>query len=228
MANLSVAFLCYRRKVCFHNQKELAAYVTKSGTAITINGQLPTLGDLRYEDVNGDGKIDDNDRVFSGSYQPKYTVGFNGTISYQAFDLGIGAYGTIGSKIYNGKKAARFNQKDNVEASVANDSWTFKNYATDVPRANLNAIPQSTYFIESGDFARINNLTIGYTLSHTLVSKYGISNFRLYVTSQNLLTLTKYSGFSPEIQDGSPIAQGIEFNAYPTTRTYAFGVNLTF
>ena len=212
----------------FHNQKELASYVTKSGTAITINGQLPTLGDLRYEDVNGDGRIDDNDRVFAGSYQPKYTLGFNGTISYKAFDLGIGAYGTIGNKIYNGKKAARFNQKDNVEASVANNSWTFKNYATNVPRANLNPIPQSTYFIESGDFARINNLTIGYTFPQTLLNKYGISNFRCYVTSQNLLTLTKYSGFTPEIEDGSPIAPGIEFNAYPTTRTYAFGVNLTF
>ena len=143
----------------FHNQAELATYVTKNGTPITINGQAPALGDLRYEDINGDGKIDANDRVFAGSYQPKFTFGLNGSVSYKAFDLSIGAYGTVGSKIYNGKKAARFNQKDNVEASVANNFWSFKNYTSNVPRAHLNALPQSTYFIESGDFARINNLT---------------------------------------------------------------------
>ena len=222
------SFYLLQAEGVFHNQKELAAYVTKSGTPITINGQLPTLGDLKYADINGDGKIDDNDRVISGSYQPKYTIGINGSIIYKSFDLSLGAYGTIGSKIYNGKKAARFNQKDNVEASVANNHWTFQNYATNVPRANLNALPQSTYFLESGDFARINNLTIGYTFTSALMTKYGIKNFRCYVTSQNLATFTNYSGFSPEIQDGSPIASGIEFNAYPTTRTFAFGVNLTF
>ena len=222
------SFYVLQAEGVFHNQKELAAYVTKSGTPIKINGQLPTLGDLRYADVNGDGIIDDNDRVIAGSYQPKFTLGLNGNISYKSFDLNFGAYGTIGSKIYNGKKAARFNQKDNVEASVANNSWTFQNYATNVPRANLNALPQSTYFIESGDFARINNLTLGYTFTSALLNKYGIKNFRCYVTSQNLVTFTNYSGFTPEIQAGDPIAPGIELNAYPTTRTFAFGVNLTF
>ncbi|MEO7119571.1 MAG: TonB-dependent receptor [Ginsengibacter sp.] len=222
------SFFVLQAEGVFHNQKELAAYVTKSGVPIKINGQLPTLGDLKYADINGDGVIDDNDRVIAGSYQPKFTFGLNGSISYNSFDLNFGAYGTAGSKIYNGKKAARFNQKDNVEASVAKNSWTFQNYASDVPRANLNALPQSTYFIESGDFVRINNLTLGYTFSSALLNKYGIKNFRCYVTSQNLFTFTNYSGFTPEIADGSPIAPGIELNAYPTTRTFAFGVNLTF
>ena len=212
----------------FHNQAELATYVTKSGTPITINGQPPALGDLRYEDVNGDGKIDANDRVFAGSYQPKFTFGLNGSVAYKAFDFSIAAYGTVGSKIYNGKKAARFNQKDNVEASVANNFWSFQNYTSNVPRAHLNALPQSTYFIESGDFGRINNLTIGYTFSKKLLNKYSINNFRCYITAQNLYTITNYSGFSPELASSDPLSQGIELNAYPTTRTFAFGVNLTF
>jgi len=212
----------------FHNQAELAAYVTKSGAPITINGQAPGLGDLRYEDVNGDGKIDANDRIFAGSYQPKFTIGLNGSVSYKAFDFSIAAYGTVGSKIYNGKKAARFNQKDNVEARVANNFWSFQNYTSNIPRAHLNALPQSTYFIESGDFARINNLTIGYTFSKKLLDKYGINNFRCYLTAQNLYTITNYSGFSPELASSDPLSQGIELNAYPTTRTFAFGVNLTF
>jgi hypothetical protein len=222
------SFYVLKAEGVFHNQQELAAYVTKNGNPITINGQPPALGDLRYEDVNGDGKIDANDRVFAGSYQPKFTLGLNANVTYEAFDLSLGAYGTIGSKIYNGKKAARFNQKDNVEASVANNFWTFKNYTSNVPRAHLSALPQSTYFLESGDFARINNLTLGYTFSQKMLGKYGINNFRIYLTAQNLYTFTKYSGFTPELASSDPLSQGIELNAYPTTRTFAFGVNLTF
>jgi TonB-dependent starch-binding outer membrane protein SusC len=212
----------------FHNQTELASYVTSNGTPITINDQLPTLGDLRYRDINDDGKINDDDRQFFGSYQPDFLLGLNATFNYKAFDLSIGAYGTIGSKIYNGKKAARYNSLDNVEADVASDRWTFTNYASDVPRANLYAIPQSTYFLENGNFARINNLTIGYTLPESIRERLHVTNFRVYVASQNLATFTNYSGFSPEINNGDAFGQGIEFNPYPTTRTYTLGVNLTF
>ncbi|GAC1483948.1 MAG: TonB-dependent receptor [Flavisolibacter sp.] len=222
------SFYILQAEGVFHNQAELAAYKTKSGNPITINGQLPRLGDLKYTDVNGDGKIDDNDRVFSGSYQPKFSIGLNGSVNFNNIDLSINMYGTIGSKIYNGKKEARFNDKDNVEASVANNSYTFKNYTSNVPAANLNSLPQSTYFLESGDFARINNLTLGYTLNKNLLKRFGIASLRCYLTSQNLLTFTKYSGFTPELSGGGPLNQGIEFNAYPTTRTYALGINLNF
>ena len=221
------SFYILQAEGVFHNQAELAAYKNSAGNLITINGQLPTLGDLKYKDVNNDGKIDDNDRVFSGSYQPKFIFGLSVNVIYKAFDLSVNGYGNVGSKIYNGKKAARFNQKDNVEQSVANDRWTFKNYASNVPRANLNALPQSTYFLESGDFARINNLSVGYTFKSSLLSRYGISSLHCYLTSQNLVTFTNYSGFTPELASGDRLGQGIELNAYPTTRTYAFGVNLT-
>lgn len=134
----------------------------------------------------------------------------------------------MGSKIYNGKKAARFNQLDNVEASVAKDRYTISNYKSNVARANLNALPQSTYFLESGDFLRINNLTLGYTFPGSSIKRIGVTSLRCYVTSQNLYTLTRYTGFTPELASGSPLSQGIEYNAYPTTRTFAFGVNLNF
>jgi TonB-dependent starch-binding outer membrane protein SusC len=142
--------------------------------------------------------------------------------------LSIDAYSSLGGKIYNGKKAGRFNQRDNVEASVAENRWTFTNYSTNVPRANLNALPPSTYFLESGDYLRINNLTLGYTIPSAKMKKVGISNLRVFVMSQNLATFTKYSGFSPELSSGGPLDAGIEFNAYPTTRTFALGVNVTF
>ena len=95
-------------------------------------------------------------------------------------------------------------------------------------RATLEELPASTYFLEKGDFFRINNLTVGYTLPTTLLSKVKIQSLRAYVTVQNLATITKYSGFSPEINNGSVLAGGIEQSIYPTTRTFAFGVNVGF
>lgn len=192
------------------------------------------LGDLRYKDISGpdgkpDGKIDDNDRAYSGSYQPKATYGINGGVSYMNFDLSFGGYGTAGGKIYNGKKQSRgADPRDNIETKIANDRWTPNNPNSDVPRAHLTQLENSTYFLENGDFFRINNLTIGYTLADNILSKYKISKLRLYVTAQNLVTFTNYSGFSPEVPSVNPLNAGIELNSYPSTRTFAFGVNLSF
>ena len=202
----------------FQNEKQVAASAQP--------GAKP--GDLIYRDVNGDGKIDAKDRVFQGSYQPKYTYGINAGVSYNAFDLSVGGYGTGGGKIYNGKKAARGDFRDNVETKVANERWTPNNPNSGIPRATLEELPASTYFLEKGDFFRINNLTLGYTLPVGLISKVKIQTLRAYVTVQNLATITKYSGFSPEINNGSVLAGGIEQSIYPTTRTFAFGVNVGF
>ncbi len=187
-------------------------------------------GDIRYKDINGDGKIDDdNDRVFSGSYQAKITYGINGGITVMNFDLNFGGYGTQGSKIYNGKKQSiGADPGDNVEAKIANNRWTPNNPNSGIPRATLTTLLNSTYFLESGDFFRINNLSIGYTISASVLSKYKISSLRIYATAQNLATITHYSGFSPEITSSTPLNAGIELNSYPSTRTYAFGVNLSF
>ncbi len=189
-------------------------------------------GDLRYKDLSGpagkpDGVINDLDRAYSGSYQPKLTFGFNGSVNYAAFDFSFGSYGTAGGKIYNGKKAARADSRDNVETEVAKNRWTPNNPNTSIPRANLNALPASTYFLESGSFWRINNLTLGYTLSGKLLASR-VQRFRIYITAQNLATITGYSGFTPEIVSGNNLNAGIEQSIYPTTRTFAFGVNVGF
>ncbi len=185
-------------------------------------------GDLRYRDVNGDKAINAQDRVFQGSYQPKVTYGINGGLNYKTFDLSIGGYGTGGGKIYNGKKAARGDFRDNIETKVANNRWTPNNTNTSIPRANLNELPASTYFLEKGDFFRINNLTLGYTLPTGSLSTLKMQSVRVYATVQNLATFTNYSGFTPEISSGSTLAGGIESSIYPTTRTFAFGVNVGF
>ena len=185
-------------------------------------------GDLKYRDVNGDKQINAADRVFQGSYQPKYTYGINGGLNFKDFDLSVGGYGTGGGKIYNGKKAARGDFRDNIETEVAINRWTPNNPNTNVPRANTNELPASTYFLEKGDFFRINNLTLGYTLSSKKLEAIKMQSLRVYVTAQNLATFTNYSGFTPEISNGGTLAGGIESFIYPTTRTFAVGVNVGF
>ena len=185
-------------------------------------------GDLRYKDLNGDGAINDSDRDFAGSYQPRFTFGLNGTANYKAFDLSVASYGTTGSKIYNAKKAAKSDSRDNVETEIARNRWTTNNRQSGVPRSNLSPLPASTYFIEKGDFFRLNNVTFGYTLPASILSKYKIGKVRAFIQAQNLATFTGYSGFTPEIANGDPLSAGLESSIYPTTRTYAFGINVGF
>ena len=214
----------------FKNADEIAASAQKDARP----------GDLRYKDISGpggkpDGVITADDRAFSGSYQPKITFGLNGGVSFKSIDVSFNTYGTAGGKIYNGKKAARADTRDNIETSVAKNRWTPNNTNTGVPRANLNQLQASTYFLEKGDFYRINNLTIGYAVPAASLLRYKITNLRIYVTAQNLATITGYSGFTPEIlpfqndaTNPGVLNSGIETSAYPTTRTFAVGVNVGF
>lgn len=185
-------------------------------------------GDLKYEDISKDGVIDlNNDRVYAGSYQPKLYYGFNLGVNFKGFDFSTDFYGNAGNKIYNGKRAFRFENTDNIEAAYADARWTATNPSNTDPRLINAATPASTWFIESGNFIRMNNLTLGYTLPKSILQKIKFQNCRFYITAQNLFTAKKFSGFSPEIP-GGPLDSGIELNTYPTTRTVAFGLNLGF
>jgi TonB-linked SusC/RagA family outer membrane protein len=212
--------------------------VFQSDEEASASGQAGAqAGDLRYVDQDKNGVIDGNDRVFMGSYQPKMTMGFNGDLGFKGFDLSIGTYGAFGGKIYNGKKALRgTDPRDNIETSVVNDRWTINHRNTNVPRATSGRLPNSDYFLENADFFRINNLTIGYKLPQRILDKYKIQSLRFYATVQNLFTFTGYSGFTPELIPLDVITkgavnitdQGVDVNAYPSVRTWALGVNLTF
>lgn len=212
------SFFLWEADGIFQNAAEIAASAQP--------GARP--GDLRYRDVNGDKVINAADRVFQGSYQPKFTYGLNIAVNYKTFDLSLGGFGTGGGKIYNGKKAARADFRDNIETDVAINRWTPNNTNTKIPRANTSELPASTYFLEKGDYFRINNLTLGYTLPTGTLSNLKLQSLRVYATVQNLATFTNYSGFTPEISTGGTLAGGIESAIYPTTRTFAFGVNVGF
>ncbi|WP_276480809.1 SusC/RagA family TonB-linked outer membrane protein [Paraflavitalea pollutisoli] len=195
------------------------------------------IGDLRYRDISGpdgkpDGIINDLDRTYHGAYIPKITYGFTIGVDYNDFDFSLNAYGTAGGKIYNGKKATRgIDARDNLEAYEAKNRWTPNNTNTPVPRAHTGQLPASTWFLEKGDFLRLNNLTIGYTIPKKTLDRWRINNLRVYLTGQNLITITPFTGFTPELLptgDRPTLNAGIELGVYPTTRTFALGVNLGF
>jgi hypothetical protein len=167
------------------------------------------------------------DTSYVGSYQPKAYIGLSGGITYGNLDLSIDIYSNIGNQVYNGKAQARVVFTDNVERSIATSYWTQQNKSETQPRANGGNQPASSYFIASGTFARINNITLGYTLPSKVLNKQKvISNCRIFLNAQNPVTLKKYNGFSSELPGSSGTNAGIELNTYPTTRTFAFGVNL--
>ncbi|MBC8155524.1 MAG: TonB-dependent receptor, partial [Bacteroidetes bacterium] len=215
----------------FQNQAEIDGAPAVFGNRANVRP-----GDLRYENVDGNNVIDDNDRIYAGSYQPKLYYGINLGLNFKGFDLAADIYGNAGNQIYNGKKAFRFENSDNIEAAYADARWTASRPSQTDPRIITSATPASTYFIESGSFIRLNNLTLGYTIPTGLKEKAKLRTARVYVTSQNLFTIQQFSGFSPELPGGnidlpagsSVLNSGIELNSYPTTRTFAVGLNVGF
>lgn len=218
------AFYVYQVLGVFQTDEEVYAYTNAEGKVIQPSA---AAGDFKYQDTNGDGVIDDNDRVYVGSYQPKFYYGLNVGLSFGNFDFTIDFTGSAGNKVYNGKKAFRQLATDNIEKDVAYNRWFRGSGINDEPTANSGNLPASTYFVESGDYIRINNVTLAYNLPQSLMQKINFSSGRVFLTGQNVFTFMKYSGFTPELP-GEPTKAGIELNAYPTSRTIAAGINFTF
>lgn len=186
------------------------------------------VGDLRFDDVNGDGTINDLDRNHFGSHQPRYFFGLNFNLQYKNWDLLVNTFGNWGNLVFNGKRAQRFGG-ENVEVDVARGRYSVDNPNPNAsnPRAS-NEIPRpSDYFLDAGDFFRINNITLGYTLPKQWVSPIGSTRARIYLSAQNAFTAQAFGGFNPELP-GSPLASGIELNAFPTTAKFTAGLNLDF
>ncbi len=166
------------------------------------------------------------DRVAAGSYIPKYTYGVNIGATYKNFDISADLYGVGGNKVYNGKKAQR-SGGENIEYDILDDFWLPSRPNAENPRPNNDTPRASTYYIEDGSFLRINNITLGYTLPQ-LTER--IDKIRVYVTAVNPFLFTKYSGYSPEVVGGdnaNPMGgAGIELDAYPTNKTFLFGLNI--
>ena len=181
-------------------------------------------GDAKYRDNTGDGVIDDNDRVYLGSSIPKVNYGINIGAYYRDFDLQLFFQGVGGSKIYNQMRhRLESNGTTSVLSPIMKDAWTVDNPDGSIPNPK-NSINYyvSDRFLENGDYFRLKNLQIGYSLPQSVLGKSGITQCRFYVQGSNLFTITKYKGYDPEVNGG------VDYGNYPQSRTFLFGVNLTY
>lgn len=185
-------------------------------------------GDLRLVDVNNDGKIDGNDRTYIGSPIPKLILGLNFEVDYKGIDFSFDIQGVYGNKLFNAKEVVRpdpYNWEKHVLGA-----WTGPGTSTREPIASYggnNYLP-SDRFIQDGSFTRLRNVTIGYTLPSTLTKKIAIQQLRIYIKGSNVYTITKFTGYTPEIGSGDVLSNGIDYGTYPVTSVYSFGINLTF
>jgi len=213
----------------YQNAQDVSSHATESQFGITPTN---ALGHVKYKDLNGDGVIDTRDETFIGNPNPKFTYGYNLTLYYKGFDLGVLLSGVYGNKIYNLAKAitmfpngAIVGQGGLVQGSL--DTWTPSNPNAKLPifsqNTSVNDLSPSSLFVESGSYLRIKQMQLGYTLPKIK----GISRLRVYVQAYNIFTFTHYSGLDPEVNDGSPSDLGIDYGtAYPISRKFLFGVNI--
>lgn len=213
------AFFGYETNGIFQNQAQLdnTPHLSTAG-----------VGDLIYADRNGDGQITTADRVFLGSGIPRFIYGFAGEVFWKKFDFAIDFQGQTGNKIYNGKNAVRPDLY-NFEATVL-DRWTADGSSNKEPRATTggyNWIP-SDRFIQNGSFLRLRSLTLGYTFAGNWLRRAHLREGRVYLRGTNLWTLTRYTGYSPEIGSGDVLSAGIDYGVYPITAVYSAGFHFTF
>ena len=223
----------------FQTQDDINALDAKAqqtfGPTARYQSGLTRPGDIKFVDLNGDGRITADDQQIIGNAQPKWFGGFTNTLSYKGFDLQAFLQVNYGNSIYNNTRAFSegMNSVFGQSATVLN-RWTPTNTNTDIPRAVFgdpnNNRRTSTRFLEDGSYARLKNLVLGYTLPVSVISKVKLTSARIYIQAQNVVTFTKYKGLDPEVStfDGSNLAFGTDFLTFPQARAFTGGVTLGF
>lgn len=218
-------------------QSPSGAYIVRNDVVTAVGGQTGQTradlkpGDPKYRDVNGDGKIDDNDRTVIGDPNPDFIGGFSNNFSYKNFDLNVFFQFSYGNDVLNANRltmersTARYNQFVSF-----NDRWTPdnpSNYAPRVSGVGVNVF--SSRVIEDGSFLRLKTVSLGYNIPLELLKTYKIASVRAYTSAQNLWLWSNYSGPDPEANTkGFGRTPGFDFSAYPTARIITFGLNVTF
>ncbi|WP_157887072.1 SusC/RagA family TonB-linked outer membrane protein [Hymenobacter sp. PAMC 26628] len=235
------AFYGYRVDHIFQTQEEINALNAASTTGAY---QSPSTrpGDIKFKDLNGDGRITAADQEIMGNAQPKYYGGITNTFRFMNFDLSAFLQYNVGNKVYNNPRAYTQGMSSVYGQDVAVlNRWTPTNTDTDMPRAvyndpNNNA-RTSDRFLEDGSYLRLKSLTLGYSLPSALATRAHLRTVRIYVQSQNLVTFTKYTGLDPEVSTANTVSAtnnsgntvlGTDFFTYPQARTITGGVTLGF
>lgn len=214
------AFYGYQVEGIFQNAEEIAS-------SATIGGEKP--GDIKFKDIDANGVIDEDDRVYLGSPIPTLTYGFSFNCDYKGFDFSADLLGVSGNKVYNSKETFRF-AVYNWEQHVA-DAWTVDNPSTTEPRVTNGGhnYRVSDRFLQDGSFLRLRTLSLGYTLPQSICEKIKIGSLRVYVSGNNLYTRQKYTGYSPEFANSSnPFEVGFDNGSYPIAKSTQFGLDLKF
>ncbi|MBF9222921.1 SusC/RagA family TonB-linked outer membrane protein [Hymenobacter ruricola] len=227
------SFYGYVADGLIQSQEELNGLnaAAKAGSAKADFYQLSGTGpgDIKFKDLNGDGTITDKDRTFIGNPNPDFSFGMTNTASYKNFDLSFFIQGVRGNDVYNLNRyiteSALYSTTNGTTRILGR--WTGPGTSNDIPRA-INGDPNSnlrvsTHYIEDGSYVRLKNLTLGYSLPRAVLSRISAAQIRVYFTAQNLITLTKYTGFDPEVS-----ASGVDLGIYPQTRVFLGGLNIGF
>jgi TonB-linked SusC/RagA family outer membrane protein len=215
----------------FYGFKEVGIFQTAAQIASTPHLAGAKPGDFIWQDTNGDGKIDQSDRVSLGSPLPKYTYGLTFNGSYKGFDVTIFGQGAWGNKVFEG-----YRRLDIPTANYpieALNAWTPTNTNTNYPRLtdadpNNNYKYPSNFYLHNGGYLRIRTAQIGYNIKKNWLQKADIQNLRIYVSSNNLATISGYNGYDPEVAGPQPTPGiGVDRGVYPLARTFMLGLNIT-
>ena len=231
-------FWGYEMEGIIQNEADLQDYIDRNCSgdkANSLQGASLQPGDVKFVDYNGNGKIDtgDADKTMIGDPNPDYTVGLNITVAYKGFDLGINGYGSFGQQVAKSYRQFSDHPDDNYCTDVYTKYWTGEGSTNEYPRfsdgktANMSEI--SRVWIEDADFFKISRISFGYDFKK-LYSKLPVQKCRLYVSLNNFICFTGYSGMDPEVGfgNGTSWASGIDCGYYPSSRSFQVGMNVNF
>jgi TonB-linked SusC/RagA family outer membrane protein len=216
-------FIGHEMDGIFQNQEEI------DNATVVQEGAQP--GDIRFVDQNGDGVInfnDDSDRTYLGSAIPDFTMGFSLNLKYKGFDLSANLYAAVGQEII--RNYERQQPYANQLGYVIN-RWTGEGTSNEHPRLTTGSTRNtifSSYFVEDGSFVRLRNAQFGYNIPKSILRKIKVEAVRVYVSANNLFTLTRYQGFDPDIGASNALSAGVDYGFYPQAKTFMGGVQITF
>lgn len=220
-------FYGYQTDGIFQNQAEIFQHIGSTGQVLQPQAKP---GDVRFVDFNNDGVINEDDRTMIGNPTPDWTVGLNGSIDYKNFDFTFLFTGALGHEIFNGSQRQDLSYTNRTTDIL--DRWTGEGTSDEVPRFTWldsnNNYRVSDLYVEDGSFVRLKNIQLGYRLPDNFLKRIGASAWRFYVSAENLITFTNYSGADPEIGAMSSFDIGIDRGIYPQARTFRLGTSITF
>ncbi|MDX2302086.1 MAG: TonB-dependent receptor [Microscillaceae bacterium] len=221
------SFFGYQVEGLFRDQADVDAHATQNGAA---------PGRFKFADTDGDGEITPDDRVWLGAPVPKFQGGLNFKITWKGIDLEVYSFLSAGNKVWNQTKWFTHLQPSflgSQKAEAVKDSWTPQNLDATIPifetASNFSTNTQAnSWYVEDGSYFRMQNITLGYNFPTAILQKLKMTRLRVYASTNNVFTISGYSGLDPSVGGGADTTFGIDVGNYPITRSFTFGVNLGF